>query len=307
MENKTRRHAVLVDAGYLLAQGAQELCGTKVARAGRGRVRLNAQGAVSDLARRASEKFGGELLRVYWYDASPRFERISPEHQELGLLASVKLRLGTMNSAGEQKGVDALICKDLEDLAKKGAVTDILLVGGDEDLRLAVAEAQSWGVRVRLLAVGAARDSVGLMLEMECDGVDSVSASGLSAMMSRTDEAKASEAPKDAPTVFAAGKKRADRPVKKAGQGVRQGSREGKRGPKPVKAAGTQKAAAGEGAPAGGSAVSVPKPAGRERGADRKQGRGNGGAAMARSGARKRQRDSEGRAPRALPEPEPKA
>jgi hypothetical protein len=46
------------------------------------------------------------LLRIYWYDAM-RLGRPTPEQMALADFPDIKIRLGQVNSAGEQKGVDA--------------------------------------------------------------------------------------------------------------------------------------------------------------------------------------------------------
>jgi hypothetical protein len=65
----------------------------------------------------------------------------------------VKLRLGNLNARGQQKGVDAQIRADMEALARHRAVTDAVLVAGDEDMVPAVEAAQAYGVRVHLWGV----------------------------------------------------------------------------------------------------------------------------------------------------------
>ena len=57
-------------------------------------------------------------------------------------LDNVKLRLGQLNSAGQQKGVDSLIVTDLMELARNKAISDAVVVTGDEDIRIAVQIAQ---------------------------------------------------------------------------------------------------------------------------------------------------------------------
>ena len=65
----------------------------------------------------------------------------------------VKLRLGNLNARGQQKGVDAQIRADMEALARHRAITDAVLVAGDEDMVPAVEAAQAYGVRVHLWGV----------------------------------------------------------------------------------------------------------------------------------------------------------
>ena len=65
----------------------------------------------------------------------------------------MKLRLGRLNTNNQQKGVDALIYRDLMTLASERAVTDAFLISGDEDLREGVKAAQDRGVRVVLVGI----------------------------------------------------------------------------------------------------------------------------------------------------------
>lgn len=174
----TDRYAVLVDAGYFFAAGAQTLHKTVTTR--RHTSLVSPEGLIKALTKRASSQAftdgtsvapAGRLLRVYWYDAllGPR---PTPEQTTIAHLAGVKLRLGSMNNAGEQKGVDSLIVTDLIELAQNRAVSDAILVSGDEDLRIAVQIAQTYGVRVHVLAVGDPKKNVSAALQMEADSVE---------------------------------------------------------------------------------------------------------------------------------------
>jgi uncharacterized LabA/DUF88 family protein len=168
---KQKQIAVLVDAGYFFAQSSETLFGGARPRL---ELDLHEKLALDMIRAKALAAFPGrEMLRVYWYDAPPsRSERMSSSQERMGLMPGVKLRLGALNGAGQQKGVDALICRDIEDLARKQAVDSIMLVSGDEDLRLAVEEAQSHGVKVSLLGVGPGHASIGMALMMESDGME---------------------------------------------------------------------------------------------------------------------------------------
>lgn len=163
------RFAVFVDAGYFFAAGSQAAFGAKVSR--RELTLRDHRAAISDVVAKAKGVADGQcLLRIYWYDAMPGPRR-SLEQSQLSMLAGVKLRLGVLNSNGEQKGVDSLIVTDLVELARNGAISDAVLIAGDEDLRIAVELAQSFGVRVHLLAAGEARNNVSATLQMEADSV----------------------------------------------------------------------------------------------------------------------------------------
>jgi hypothetical protein len=72
-------------------------------------------------------------------------------------------------TVGEQKGVDSLIVTDLIELARNGAMSDALLLSGDEDVRIGVQIAQSFGVRVHLLGVESAKSSQSPLLLQEAD------------------------------------------------------------------------------------------------------------------------------------------
>jgi hypothetical protein len=76
-----------------------------------------------------------------------------------------------LNSQGQQKGVDSLIVTDLIDLARNKALSDALILAGDEDLRVGVQVAQSFGVRVHLLGISPTRGNVSPHLLQEIDSL----------------------------------------------------------------------------------------------------------------------------------------
>jgi hypothetical protein len=81
----------------------------------------------------------------------------------------IKIRLGQVNSAGEQKGVDALIVTDMAELARNRAMADAVLMSGDEDVRVGVVRAQQFGVRVHLIGIHPARSNQSRSLLQEAD------------------------------------------------------------------------------------------------------------------------------------------
>lgn len=95
----TDRVAVFVDAGYVFAQGTQELLGEKVRRK---EVMLNAAVVIDRLREFAKSCSKLDLLRIYWYDGAAT----GPTSQHIALteLPDVKIRLGLINAYGEQKG-----------------------------------------------------------------------------------------------------------------------------------------------------------------------------------------------------------
>src|SRR4051794_3741177 len=111
-----------------------------------------------------------ELLRLYWYDGA--INKVpTPEQKRVGLLPSVKLRLGRI-VGGHQKGVDSLIVLDLLKLAGTGMVDLIYLLSGDDDLTEGVREAQACGVRVVLLGAATSVPRQSEAMVLEADGVD---------------------------------------------------------------------------------------------------------------------------------------
>jgi uncharacterized LabA/DUF88 family protein len=91
------------------------------------------------------------LLRTYWFDAAIA-NSLTPEHRAVRDHPYTKLRMGRLDR-GVQKGVDALLARDLTALARTKAVATIYLVAGDEDLKEAMVEAQDYGVQVILICV----------------------------------------------------------------------------------------------------------------------------------------------------------
>jgi uncharacterized LabA/DUF88 family protein len=160
------RFGIFVDAGYLFAQGSALLAGE---RQHRRLVDLDVPTAHAMLLRLGAAKAGhGCALRTYWYDGA--FQgRISGQQSMLAETDGIKLRLGFINFAGEQKGVDALIVTDLIELARNRAIDDALVLSGDEDIMVGVLVAQSFGVRVHLLGIEPARGSQSQQLRMEAD------------------------------------------------------------------------------------------------------------------------------------------
>jgi uncharacterized LabA/DUF88 family protein len=160
-----KRTAIFVDAGYFYAQGSACL---QAGKAKRENVIL-AHDAFVDFLRQLAHQVqpNASLLRIYWYDGTSRGP--TQDHKTLALLDDVKLRLGFINSFGQQKGVDSLLVTDLVELARNGAICDAVLLGGDEDLRIGVQIAQSFGVRVHLLGVEPSRGSQSLQLRQEAD------------------------------------------------------------------------------------------------------------------------------------------
>ncbi|MBW8484695.1 NYN domain-containing protein [Actinomadura parmotrematis] len=142
------RYAVFVDAGYLYAASGALLLNCSSRR----EYRVAADPLIKALCDQAADKLRGELLRVYWFDAAPK-RQPTVDQRVIANLPLVKLRLGNLNAQGQQKGVDAQLRADLEALARHRAITDAVLLAGDEDMLPAVEAAQRYGVRVHLWGV----------------------------------------------------------------------------------------------------------------------------------------------------------
>ncbi|MEU5995051.1 NYN domain-containing protein [Spirillospora sp. NPDC047418] len=142
------RYAIFVDAGYLYAASGALLLGCGSRR----EYRVAAEKLIKALTDHADEQRRGELLRVYWFDAAPK-KQPTVDQRVIANLPLVKLRLGNLNAQGQQKGVDAQLRADLEALARHRAITDAVLLAGDEDMLPAVEAAQRYGVRVHLWGV----------------------------------------------------------------------------------------------------------------------------------------------------------
>jgi uncharacterized LabA/DUF88 family protein len=142
------RYAVMVDVGYIYAAAGELVLGATSRR----QYRVDADSLIQALTKHADGLIRGELLRVYWYDAA-RDRVPTIDQRVIAQMPWVKLRLGNLNARGQQKGVDAQIRADMETLARHRAITDAVLVAGDEDMVPAVEAAQAYGVRLHLWGV----------------------------------------------------------------------------------------------------------------------------------------------------------
>lgn len=186
------RVAVFVDAGYFFAQGSTAIWGAKQRRA---TLDLNEAETVDQLTSLAhGVATDATLLRIYWYDgAGPKGPTL--EQLRIARLDNIKIRLGFINSRGQQKGVDSLIVTDLVDLARNRAMNDAILLAGDEDIRIGVQIAQSLGVRVHLLGIEPSRGSQSAQLIDEADTTDEWDAATMQKMLSRRVPAAPAAAP----------------------------------------------------------------------------------------------------------------
>ncbi|MEV5570673.1 NYN domain-containing protein [Spirillospora sp. NPDC052269] len=168
------RCALFVDAGYLLADGAMAVHGTRHREA----VSWDFGGLLQLLGNLARERTSLPMLRCYWYEATVEGRR-APEHESLADLPGLKLRLGRIRP-GRREGVDTEIHRDLMALARNGALADAVVVSGDEDLAQVVADAQDLGVRVTVVHVAVDGNwTISRVLRQECDDLIEIGSSHL--------------------------------------------------------------------------------------------------------------------------------
>jgi uncharacterized LabA/DUF88 family protein len=179
------RCSVFVDAGYLFAQGSALVAGSRRRRED---LRLDIAGVRSALQDAAAMLAPGvAVLRIYWYDGAP-MGRLSAQQYALAETDGIKLRLGALNLGGEQKGVDPLIVSDLVELSRNRSICDAVLVTGDDDVRLGVLVAQSYGVRVHLVGIEPARATQSRLLRMEADTLTEWNVAHVGAFLSVREE-----------------------------------------------------------------------------------------------------------------------
>jgi NYN domain len=160
------RCALFVDAGYVLADGAMAVHGTRH----RESVSWDYAGLLQFFGSIARERTGLPLLRCYWYEATVEGRR-SAEHDALADMPGLKLRLGRMRP-GRREGVESEIHRDLTTLARNGGVSDALVVSAEEDLAQVVADVQDLGVRVTMVHITVDGNwTISRGLRQECDDI----------------------------------------------------------------------------------------------------------------------------------------
>jgi NYN domain-containing protein len=168
------RCALFVDAGYVLAEGALAVHGTR----NRDSVSWDYAGLLKLLGGLSRDRTGLPLLRCYWYDTVVEGGRAA-EHDTLADVPGVKLRLSKVRPS-RKEGVEAEIRRDLSALARNRAVSDAVIVSAEEDLGPVIAEIQDLGIRVVLLHISADGNwAASRSLRQECDDIIDMSAGHL--------------------------------------------------------------------------------------------------------------------------------
>lgn len=166
------RFAVFVDAGYFWKQISKIIFGVttneemREQKISREQISLSETNLQSSLSRILQREFlGYELLRVYWYDGYGANGTPSYQHKRLENLDDFKLRYGSRNLVGSQKGVDGLLMSDLILLAQNKAISSAMIVSGDADLVPGIETAQMLGIRIHRLEIGSSLASSPLIVK----------------------------------------------------------------------------------------------------------------------------------------------
>ena len=111
VEERVERVAAFVDAGYFWVQLSYLLYGEKRKRED---ILIDAPKMRESLINEIHSQFSDcSLLRIYWYDGRDPRGLVTEQHQALARLDDIKMRYGTLNAYGQQKGVDGLLMADL--------------------------------------------------------------------------------------------------------------------------------------------------------------------------------------------------
>jgi uncharacterized LabA/DUF88 family protein len=159
------RVGIFVDAGYFFKRCALVALDQIVHRDD---IELDINALVAELNAVRTSQAISQLLRIYWYDAA-KHGQMSHGQLQLAWHDNIKVRLGSLSVDNQQKGVDSLIVTDLVELARHGSIVDAIVLSGDEDVRVGVQMAQTYGVRVHLLGIGPAGKSQSHQLMWEAD------------------------------------------------------------------------------------------------------------------------------------------
>ena len=155
--------AVFVDAGYFWVQLSHIVYGE---RRRREEISLNARLMRESLLREVKKHFPeSSLLRVYWYDGLGLNELPTEQHKSICCLDDIKMRYGTRNSVGQQKGVDGLLMADLIALSQNKAISSAIIISGDADLVPGISAAQMLGVRIHRLEISGQEASSPILCE----------------------------------------------------------------------------------------------------------------------------------------------
>ena len=164
------RCALFVDAGYVLADGAMAVHGTRRAES----VSWDYEGLLQLLSSLARERSGLPVLRCYWYEATVDGRRTA-EQDALADVPGIKLRIAKIRP-GRREGVETEIHRDLTTLARNNAISDALVVSAEEDLAQVIADVQDLGMRVTLVHIAVDGNwTISRALRQESDDIIEIS------------------------------------------------------------------------------------------------------------------------------------
>ena len=164
------RCALFVDAGYVLADGAMAVHGTRRAES----VSWDYEGLLQLLSSLARERSGLPVLRCYWYEATVDGRRTA-EQDALADVPGIKLRVAKIRP-GRREGVETEIHRDLTTLARNNAISDALVVSAEEDLAQVIADVQDLGMRVTLVHIAVDGNwTISRALRQESDDIIEIS------------------------------------------------------------------------------------------------------------------------------------
>ena len=164
------RCALFVDAGYVLADGAMAVHGTRRAES----VSWDYEGLLQLLSSLARERSGLPVLRCYWYEATMDGRRTA-EQDALADVPGIKLRIAKIRP-GRREGVETEIHRDLTTLARNNAISDALVVSAEEDLAQVIADVQDLGMRVTLVHIAVDGNwTISRALRQESDDIIEIS------------------------------------------------------------------------------------------------------------------------------------
>ncbi|MDT0301818.1 NYN domain-containing protein [Streptomonospora wellingtoniae] len=168
------RCALFVDAGYLLADGAMAVHGTR----NRDSVSWDYAGLVQLLNEVARDRTQLPLLRCYWYEATSDGRR-TQEQDGIADIPGIKFRAARIRP-GRREGVESYVQRDLTTLARTGVLCEAVLVSGDEDMAQVVSDVQDLGVRVTAVHISVEGNwTISRSLRRECDDLIEIGAGHL--------------------------------------------------------------------------------------------------------------------------------
>lgn len=171
------KYMVMVDAGYVYAEGAKLLYGEPIIVHIDGNKFMNmVYSKIEHYFLKTLQESLPRRLRMYWYDARDRSQWVSN-------IPGITLRLGRVNQKGTQKGVDGAIIRDMLTISRSQQISDIFLLSGDEDLIEGVSQVKDMGINISILQFKTVINNMSYALFSEADGLIEVHQDDLKGIM----------------------------------------------------------------------------------------------------------------------------